>query len=81
MGGAEEPLTAALLGGTDSTLVFGWAEASTSAQLRLSYEGGAQTQIVYVSGPYSFLLSGSPRVEKLELLQDGTVIAAVDFDR
>ena len=81
VGGAEEPLTAALLGGTDSTLVFGWAEASTSAQLRLSYEGGAQTQIVYVSGPYSFLLSGSPRVEKLELLQDGTVIAAVDFDR
>ena len=70
-------MSAALLGGTDSTLVFGHIGDGAEATLRLSYEGGSQSQTVYSGAVFSFLLEGGPAIESLELIRDGAVVARI----
>ena len=74
----EGGMTAALLGGRDSTLVFGHIGDGTEATLRLTYEGGSQSQTVYSGAVFGFLLEGSPAIESLELIRDGSVVARLE---
>ena len=73
----EGDMSAALLGGRDSTLVFGHIGDGAEATLRLTYEGGSQSQTVYSGAVFSFLLEGSPAIESLELIRDGSVVARI----
>lgn len=70
----EGGMTAALLGGRNSTLIFGQVGIGETVTLRLTCEGETQSMTVYGNDTFDFLLSGSPEWLTLEMLRGNTVV-------
>lgn len=78
----EGGLSAAVLGPAGHTVVFGavGGQWDNMPSLRLSYGDGQQvTQSVYAGQTFYFSLEGQPKLEKLELLYRGEVVATHTF--